>query len=85
MIIRTPCNQGIMKKIKMISERRWNPKGKWEVPYSEDSIAKLQFFGENPVVDPYFYPIPLQMELSIRKYSRRTINPLDSFLKGGET
>jgi len=27
----------------MISERRWNPKGKWEVPYSEDSIAKLQF------------------------------------------
>ena len=41
-IIRTPC-QGLIKKIKMISGRRWNPKGKWEVPYSEDSIAKLQF------------------------------------------
>ena len=75
MIIRTPCNQGIMKKIKMISGGRGNPKGKyWEVPYSEDSIVKLQFFGENLVVDPYFYPIPLQMELSIRKYLGRIIN-----------
>ncbi|MCD6398549.1 MAG: hypothetical protein J7L08_01385 [Candidatus Aenigmarchaeota archaeon] len=45
----------------MISGRRWNPKGKyWEVPYSKDLIAKLQsFFGENFVVDPYFFLIPI--------------------------
>ncbi|RJS77041.1 hypothetical protein CW713_10710 [Methanophagales archaeon] len=59
----------------MISGRRWNPEGKhWEVPYSEDLIVKLQsLFGENLVVDPYFYLIPLQKEFLIRKYSRKTI------------
>jgi len=56
----------------MISGRRWNPQGKyWEVPYSKDLISKLQsFFGENLVIDPYFFLIPLQKELSIlRIYS----------------
>ena len=74
-IIRVPYNQELIKKVKMISGRRWNPKGKyWEVPYEEGLIAKLQsLFGENLVIDPYFCLIPLQKELSIRKYSRRTI------------
>ena len=74
-IIRVPYNQELIKKVKMISGRRWNPQEKyWEVPYSEDLIAKLQrLFGENLVVDPYFYLIPLEKELSIRKYSRRSI------------
>ena len=74
-IIRIPYNQDLINKVKSIPRREWNPQGKyWEVPYSEDLIAKLQFlFGENLVVDPYFYLIPLQKELSIRKYSRRTI------------
>jgi len=74
-IIRIPYNQELIKKVKMISGRRWNPKGKyWEVPYEKGLIAKLQsLFGENLVIDPYFYLIPLQKELSIRKYSRRTI------------
>jgi len=74
-IIRIPYNQELIKKVKTIFERKWNPQGKyWEVPYSEDLIAKLQdLFGENLVVDPYFYLIPLQKELPIRKYSRRTI------------
>jgi len=59
----------------MISGRSWNPQGKyWEVPYSEDLTSKLQsLFGENLVIDPYFFLMPLQKELSIRKYSRRTI------------
>ncbi|MDL1971312.1 MAG: phage integrase N-terminal SAM-like domain-containing protein [Candidatus Desulfofervidaceae bacterium] len=74
-IIRIPYNQDLINKVKSIPRREWNLQGKyWEVPYSEDLIAKLQsLFGENPVVDPYFYLIPLQKELSIRKYSRRTI------------
>ena len=74
-IIRVPYNQELIKKVKMLSGRRWNPKGKyWEVPYSEDLMAKLKaLFSENLVVDPYFYLIPLQKELFIRKYSRRTI------------
>ena len=74
-IIRVSYNQELIKKVKMISGRRWNPKGKyWEVPYEEGLIAKLQsLFGENLVIDPYFCLIPLQKELSIRKYSRRTI------------
>ena len=60
-IIRIPYNQELIKKIKMISGRRWNPQGKyWEGPYSEDLITKLQsLFGENLVIDPYFYLIPL--------------------------
>ena len=42
-IIRFPRNQELIKKIKMISGRRWNPQEKYrEVPYSEDLIAKLQ-------------------------------------------
>ena len=63
-IIRVPYNQELIRKIKMISGRRWNPKGKyWEVPYSEDLIAKLQsLFGENLVIDPCFYLIPLQKD-----------------------
>ena len=74
-IIRIPYNQDLISKVKSIPRREWNPQGKyWEVPYSEDLIAKLQsLFGENLVIDPYFYLIPLQKELSIRKYSRRTI------------
>ena len=74
-IIRIPYNRELIKKIKMISGRRWNPQEKYrEVPYSEDLIAKPQsLFGENLVIDPYFYLIPLQKELSIRKYSRSTI------------
>ena len=74
-IIHIPYNQELIRKIKMISGRRWNPEGKyWEVPYEEDLTTKLQsLFGENLVIDPYFYLIPLQKELSIRKYSRRTI------------
>ena len=74
-IIRIPYNQELINKVKTISGRKWNPKGRyWEVPSSENIISKLQnLFGENLVVDPYFYLIPLQKELSIRKYSRRTI------------
>ena len=71
-IIRVSYNQELIKKVKMISGRRWNPKGKyWEVPYSEDLTSKLQsLFVENLVIDPYFFLIPLQKELSIlRIYS----------------
>ena len=71
-IIRIPYNRELIKKIKMISGRRWNPQEKYrEVPYSEDLIAKPQsLFGENLVIDPYFYLIQLQKELLIRKYSK---------------
>ena len=74
-IIHVPYNQKLIRKVKTISGRRWNPEGKyWEVPYDENLMSKLQtLFGENLVIDPYFYLIPLQKELSIRKYSRRTI------------
>jgi len=31
----------LIKKVKMIFGKRWNPQGKyWEVPYSEDLMAK---------------------------------------------
>lgn len=68
-------DRGLIKKVKFISGRKWNPMKKyWEVPYSKDLIAKFQsLFGENLVVDPYFYLIPLEKELSIRRYSRRTV------------
>ena len=74
-IIRIPYNQDLINKVKSIPRRVWNPQGKyWEVTYSEDLIATLQrLFGENFAVDPYLYLIPLKKELSIRKYSRRTI------------
>jgi excisionase family DNA binding protein len=74
-VIRVPYAQELIKKIKTISGRKWNPQGKyWEVPYEKNLISKLRvLFGENLVIDPYFYLIPLQKELSIRKYSRRTI------------
>jgi len=65
-IIRIPYNQELIKKVKMISRRRWNPQGKyWEVPYSEDLITKLQsLFVENLVIDPYFYLLILTFILS---------------------
>ena len=74
-VIRVPYNRESTKKVKSISGRRWNPEGKyWEIPYSEDIMSKRQvLFGENIVIDPYFYLIPLQNELMIRKYSRKTI------------
>jgi len=59
-IIYVPYNRELIKKMRTISGRRWNPQGRyWEVPHEEGLITKL-------VVDPYFYLIPLQMELSIR-------------------
>ena len=74
-IIRIPYNQDLISKVKSIPRREWNPKEKyWEAPYSEDLITKLQsLFRENLIVDHCFYLIPLQKELLIRKYSRRTI------------
>ncbi len=75
-IIRIPYNQDLKKKVKSISGRKWNPKGKHgEVPYDENLISKLQnLFGENLIsVDPYFYLIPLQKQLSRRKYSRGAV------------
>lgn len=74
-IIRIPYHRDLISKVKSISGRKWNPEEKyWEVPYKENTILKLQkLFGENLIFDPYFYLIPLQKELSIRKYSRRTI------------
>lgn len=74
-IISVPYNQELIRKIKTISGRRWNPNEKyWKVPYDENLISSLLvFFGENISIDPHFYLIPLQKELSIRKYSRRTI------------
>ena len=74
-IIRVPYDQELIKKIKAIPGRSWNPQGKyWEVPYSDGLIEKLQkLFGENLIIEPCFYLILLQKELSIRKYSRRTI------------
>jgi len=74
-IIHIPYNQDLIKKVKKIPGRKWNPHEKyWEVPYNEDLITELQnVFGQNLVVDPYFYFLPLQKELSIRSYSRRII------------
>ena len=73
--IRLPYDQELIRKIKTIPGRKWNAKQKyWEIPYSEGIISKLQnLFGENIFIAPYFYLMPLQKELSIRKYSRRTI------------
>ena len=76
-IIRLPYNQELIRKVKTISgrRRRWNPKGKyWEVLYNEILVSKLHsLFGKNLVIDSYFYLVPLQKELSIGKYSNRTI------------
>jgi len=74
-IIRIPYDQDLIKNVKTIPGRRWNTKEKyWEVPYEEGIISKLQnIFGENLIIDPYFDLMSLQKELSIRKYSRRTI------------
>jgi len=65
---------------KTITDRKWNSERKyWGIPYSDGLIAKLQnLFGENLVIDPYFYLLTLEKELSIRKYSRSTIK---SYLK----
>lgn len=74
-IFRIPYDHELIKKVKTIPRRRWNPQGKYcEIPCSDGLIAKLQnLFGENLVIDPCFYLIPLQKELSIRRYSKRTI------------
>ena len=74
-IIRVPYDQELIKKIKTISGRKWNPEMKYcEVPYYENLLPELQaLFGKNLVIDPYLYLLPLERELSIRKYSRKTI------------
>jgi len=57
-IIRIPYNENLIKKVKTISGRRWNTKGKcWEVSYKENIIQRIQnLFGENLDIDPYFLP-----------------------------
>lgn len=43
-IIRLPYGLKLIKKVKAISVRRWNPKGKyWDVPYDEDLVATSSF------------------------------------------
>ncbi len=80
-VIRVPYNRELIKKVKSIPGRIWNPEGKyWEIPYDGDLISKLQvLFGKNIVIDPYFYLIPLQKELMIRKYIMKDCKEL--FLK----
>ncbi len=53
-IICVPYDQALIKKIKTISGRRWNPKEKhWEVPYSKNLISKLQdIFGKILLLTP---------------------------------
>jgi len=42
-IIRVPNDQELIKKVKTIYGRRWNPKEKyWEVTYNENLIANIQ-------------------------------------------
>ncbi len=36
-------------------------------------IGKSILFGENLIIDPYFYLLPLEKELLIRKYSKKIV------------
>jgi len=75
---------GVNKEDKDDIWKKMESKRKMGSPLQRRFNSKTTIF-ENLVVDPYFYPIPLQMELFIRKYLRRIINPLDSLSKGSET
>jgi len=67
-------NEGIKEIMTPKEITIYKMKREREIPYSEDLITKLQsLFGKNLVVDSYFYLIPLQKKLSIRKYLRRMI------------
>ncbi|HPD78979.1 MAG TPA: hypothetical protein PLH88_11240 [Spirochaetota bacterium] len=61
-IIPVLYDQELIEKIKAISGRNWNSQGKYlQVPYRDGIIAKLQnIFGENLIIEPYFYLIPFQ-------------------------
>ena len=67
-ILRAPYKKDLIEKIRTFSGRKWNPEGKyWEIPYRKGIISKMKrIFGENLVVDPYFYLIP-----SLREYWKR--------------
>ncbi len=73
-IVRIPYNKELIDKIKTIPGRKWNPERKyWEIPYKEGLISRFKIlFGENLIINPCFYLLPLEKELSIRKYSRKT-------------
>ncbi len=74
-VVFIPYDPGLIDKIKTINGRRWNPEKKyWELPFREDLISKLKIlFPENLSIDPELYLFPLEKELTIRKYSKRTV------------
>jgi len=65
----------MIKKVKIISGGRWNPKKKYrKVLYSEGIISKLQnSFAEKIFIASYFYLMLLQKEFLLKKYLGKTI------------
>ena len=83
-------NESIGEIMTLKDTTRYKMVRKGGIPYSKDLITKLQsLFGENLVVDPCFYLIPLQKKLQRKYISTKSVDinelsevPNTALLKG---
>ncbi len=73
--IECPYNLDLIKKVKQLPKIKWNGKQKqWVLPYFDGILSKInKLIGNIVCVDPLIYLKPLKDELTIRKYSLKTI------------
>jgi len=69
-----PYNPDYIVKIKTLEDYRWHPEEKcWSVPYYEFENFLSVFDGEKLDIDPSVWLDEVEMELTARKYSPKTI------------
>lgn len=75
LMLQAPSHQSIREKLRAVPGIRWDPRIKqWILSCSDETLRQLErLFGPQLKIDPRVFLLPLRRELTIRRYSQKTI------------